>query len=51
MAEQKLRILALGAHTDDLEFLCAGTLARWVKAGHQVVMALIATAKEYGQYN
>lgn len=49
MAEQKLRILALGAHADDLEFLCAGTLARWSQLGHQVVMAT-ATWCKFGSY-
>ena len=49
MAEQKLRILALGAHADDLELLCAGTLARWAKAGHHIVMAT-ATWCKFGSY-
>ncbi len=34
-----MRILAVGAHPDDLEILCAGTLARFVAGGHHVVMA------------
>lgn len=34
-----MRILAVGAHPDDLEILCAGTLARFVQAGHYVAMA------------
>ena len=33
-----MRILAVGAHPDDLELLCAGTLARFVSEGHEVVM-------------
>ena len=33
-----MRILAVGAHPDDLEILCGGTLARYVKDGHEVVM-------------
>jgi LmbE family N-acetylglucosaminyl deacetylase len=33
-----MRILAVGAHPDDLEILCGGTLARYVKEGHEVVM-------------
>jgi len=32
-------ILAVGAHPDDLELLCAGTLAKYNKQGHTVVMA------------
>ena len=34
------RVLAVGAHPDDLEILCAGTLAKFVQAGVQVSMAI-----------
>lgn len=34
--------MAIGAHPDDLEILCAGTLARYVAEGHDVVMCHIA---------
>ena len=33
-----MRVLAVGAHPDDLELLCGGTLARFVREGHQVAM-------------
>jgi N-acetylglucosamine malate deacetylase 1 len=33
-----MRVLAIGAHPDDLEAHCAGTLARYVAEGHEVVM-------------
>jgi LmbE family N-acetylglucosaminyl deacetylase len=33
-----VRVLAVGAHPDDLEILCGGTLARFVAEGHEVVM-------------
>lgn len=33
-----MRVLAVGAHPDDLEILCGGTLARFVQDGHEVVM-------------
>lgn len=33
-----MKILGIGAHPDDLEILCAGTLARFVKEGHEVYM-------------
>ncbi len=36
---EKLRILAVGAHPDDLEILCGGTLAKYKKSGHKVIMA------------
>jgi len=35
----KMRILAVGAHPDDLEIRCGGTLARFAKDGHPVMMA------------
>jgi N-acetylglucosamine malate deacetylase 1 len=38
MKKNKLRILAVGAHPDDLEFLCAGTLAKCRARGDEVVM-------------
>lgn len=34
-----MRILAVGAHPDDLEILAAGTLARYVREGHEVIAA------------
>jgi LmbE family N-acetylglucosaminyl deacetylase len=33
-----MQVLAIGAHPDDLEFQCAGTLARYTREGHSVVM-------------
>jgi LmbE family N-acetylglucosaminyl deacetylase len=34
------RVLALGAHPDDIELLCAGTLARFLAAGCAVELAI-----------
>lgn len=34
-----MKVLAVGAHPDDIEILCAGTLARFARDGHEVVMA------------
>lgn len=34
-----MRILAVGAHPDDLELLCAGTLVKYIKQGYTVIMA------------
>ena len=38
-----VNILAVGAHPDDLEILCAGTLARYVADGHTVTMAHVCS--------
>ena len=35
---KKLRILAVGAHPDDVEIYCSGTLARYAQDGHHVMM-------------
>jgi LmbE family N-acetylglucosaminyl deacetylase len=35
---KKLRVLAVGAHPDDVEICCGGTLARYALAGHHVMM-------------
>lgn len=42
-----MRIMAFGAHPDDIEFLCAGTLAKYSEAGHEVAIA-ISTNGEVG---
>ncbi len=42
-----MRILAVGAHPDDIEILCAGTLLRYADAGHEICMA-VATNGEQG---
>jgi len=36
-----MRILAVGAHPDDLEILCGGTLALYDRLGHHVTMAVL----------
>ncbi len=41
------RVLAVGAHPDDLEILCAGTLAKYARQGAHVSMA-VATNGEVG---
>lgn len=34
-----MNILAVGAHPDDIEILCAGTLARYAQQGHTIFIA------------
>jgi LmbE family N-acetylglucosaminyl deacetylase len=36
-----MNILAVGAHPDDLEILCGGTLALYARQGHSVTMAVL----------
>jgi LmbE family N-acetylglucosaminyl deacetylase len=42
-----MRVLAVGAHPDDLEILCAGTLVKYASQGAHVTMA-VATNGEVG---
>ena len=42
-----MNVLAVGAHPDDIEFLCAGTLSKYSRLGHTVAMA-VATNGEVG---
>ncbi|WP_115162482.1 PIG-L deacetylase family protein [Kocuria rosea] len=44
---RKRRILAVGAHPDDLELACGGTLAKLVDAGHEV-RGLVMSSGEIG---
>ena len=37
-----MRILAIGAHLDDIELACGGTLAKSVQAGHQVKVIIMS---------
>ncbi len=36
-----MRILAVGAHPDDLDILCAGTLAKFAKRGDEIFMGIL----------
>ena len=35
------RVLAVGAHPDDIEFGCGATLARWAASGTEVVLLVL----------
>lgn len=41
MTSQPSRVLAFGAHPDDLEFYMGGTLAKYAALGHHVTMAVV----------
>jgi LmbE family N-acetylglucosaminyl deacetylase len=43
----RLRVLALGAHPDDIEAGCGGTLITYARSGHRVFL-LVMTEGEYG---
>ena len=36
-----MKVLAVGAHPDDLEIACGGTLLRFIKEGHDVSMVVM----------
>ena len=38
---EKLKILAIGAHGDDIELACGGSLAKAVNQGHDVIMVVV----------
>ncbi|MFH1476908.1 MAG: PIG-L family deacetylase [Verrucomicrobiota bacterium] len=41
-------ILAIGAHPDDLELFCGGTLVRSLRTGHRVAMAFVCRGDKGG---
>jgi LmbE family N-acetylglucosaminyl deacetylase len=41
-----MRILAIGAHTDDIEIMCGGTLARLIEEGNKVSYCTFSFANE-----
>ena len=49
MRRGRLNVLGIGAHPDDLEISCGGTLARYAELGHNVSMAYV-TRGELGHY-
>jgi len=38
-----MRVLAIGAHPDDIEIACSGTLAKCVKRGDTVIVCHVST--------
>src|SRR3990172_877793 len=46
--EKPQKILVILAHPDDPEFFCGATLARWVKAGHEIHYVLLTNGNKGG---
>ena len=46
-----MNILAIGAHPDDIEFCCAGTLAKYKKQGHKIFLALTTSGNPRLQHH
>jgi len=44
-----MNVLAMGAHPDDLEILCGGTLAKFAKRGDKVIMAHLCNGNMGGK--
>ena len=43
-----MNILAIGAHPDDIEFGCGGTLLRYAAAGHRISLFVLTSGKVGG---
>ena len=37
-----MNVLAIGCHPDDIEVACAGTMAKYKKQGHNVIVCHVA---------
>ena len=48
--EKKLKIIAIGAHPDDIELACGGTLSKAMKNNHDVMM-IVVTGKSSFDHN
>lgn len=44
-----MNIVAIGAHPDDLEILCGGTLAKYSKKGHKIFMVHLCNGNKGGK--
>jgi LmbE family N-acetylglucosaminyl deacetylase len=43
-----MRILAIGAHPDDIEFGCGGTLSKYARQGHEIFMLVMTDGASGG---
>ena len=44
-----MNILAIGAHPDDIEFGCGGTLMKYVRSGHKVYLLVMTEGHKGGE--
>jgi LmbE family N-acetylglucosaminyl deacetylase len=45
---QTMNILAIGAHPDDIEYGCAGTLIKYAERGHRIYLMVLTSGQEGG---
>ena len=45
---KKMNILAIGAHPDDIEYGCAGTLIKYAERGHHIYLMVLTSGQEGG---
>jgi LmbE family N-acetylglucosaminyl deacetylase len=45
---QRMNILAIGAHPDDIEYGCAGTLIKYAERGHHIYLMVLTSGQEGG---
>jgi len=43
-----MKILAIGAHPDDLEFGCGGTLLKYRQYGHKIFVLVMTSGQKGG---
>ena len=46
---QTMNILAIGAHPDDIEYGCAGTLIKYAERGHHIYLMVLTSGQEGGK--
>jgi len=46
---QSMNILAIGAHPDDIEYGCAGTLVKYADRGHNIYLMVLTSGQEGGE--
>ena len=45
---KKMNILSIGAHPDDIEYGCAGTLIKYADRGHHIYLMVLTSGQEGG---